>query len=205
VYKLYYDGACNPNPGPVGVGAVLISPTGEEIAFVSRRGADGTNNTAEYDALLAGLELALSHGVTELIALGDSKLVTMQARGDWDCNNEALYQRLMKVKEISGSFKQIHFEWIKREKNTRADELSKEALTRPLHEPVRAFQVKSNDVRKLEVKAFPGVGMAVSDGRHIFAIHFYPLSCSCGNGDACEHIKFLKKQVEQRGTKHVNN
>lgn len=58
--KIFCDGACRGNPGPMGWAAVIVRE-GEILKEISGGSAEtGTNNTAEMRAILVGLEGALS-------------------------------------------------------------------------------------------------------------------------------------------------
>ena len=57
-WKAWFDGATNPNPGERGIGGVLKGPAGERIEISENIGF-GTNNEAEYAALMAVLDAAI--------------------------------------------------------------------------------------------------------------------------------------------------
>ena len=73
---MYFDGASSLQGASAGV--LLVAPTGEHLKYVILmhfpRGMS-TNNTAEYEGLLAGLRIAVDLGVKKLIVTGDSQLV----------------------------------------------------------------------------------------------------------------------------------
>ena len=72
---LYTDGAAFGNPGPSGLGIVLYGNDKQLVAERSIPAGHGTNNEAEYRALIEGLRLAAEHGIRELTARMDSMLV----------------------------------------------------------------------------------------------------------------------------------
>jgi len=80
---LYADGACRGNPGPAGSGAALVDGDGTVVAEAMRFLGHGTNNVAEYTALIIGLEKARQHDVEDLEVRMDSKLVVEQMNGKW--------------------------------------------------------------------------------------------------------------------------
>ncbi|GJX78309.1 reverse transcriptase domain-containing protein, partial [Tanacetum coccineum] len=55
-WTLYTDRASSSKG--VGVGLILIDPTGTEYTYAIRLNFPSTNNEAEYEALLAGLRIA---------------------------------------------------------------------------------------------------------------------------------------------------
>ena len=58
-----------------GVGAVLISPKGNHCPFTAKLSFDCTNNVAEYEACVLGLQAAIKKKIKRLIVYGDSALV----------------------------------------------------------------------------------------------------------------------------------
>lgn len=58
-YQVYTDGACTGNPGPMGIGVVVLTPTGERQEWSEYLGM-GTNNIAELTAIARGLSLVPS-------------------------------------------------------------------------------------------------------------------------------------------------
>ena len=73
---MYFDGAFLLQGA--GAGVLLVAPTGEHLKYVIQMHFPremSTNNTAEYEGLLAGLRIAADLGVKKLIVRGDSQLV----------------------------------------------------------------------------------------------------------------------------------
>jgi len=81
VWLLRCDGASRGNPGPAGAGMVLFDPQGRLQANQGRYLGETTNNVAEYQALLLGLEEAQRLGVKKLRVLADSELMVKQLTG----------------------------------------------------------------------------------------------------------------------------
>ena len=87
-----------------------------------------TNNKAEYEALVAGLDLARAAGAENMIIHCDSQVITSQINGDYECRNERMKKYLEEVKsQISGL--EVKFVQIPREENECADRLAKTAFT----------------------------------------------------------------------------
>ena len=80
-WQLYFDGATNTKG--MGIGAILISPTGQHYHAIAGLRFFCTNNTTEYEAYIMGLNMAIDLGVQELIVLGDSDLLIRQAQDVW--------------------------------------------------------------------------------------------------------------------------
>ena len=72
-WKLYFDGASNTLGH--GIGTVFISPEEEYYPFTARLNFDSTNNMAEYEAYIMGLQAARAKKVKNLKVYGDSALV----------------------------------------------------------------------------------------------------------------------------------
>lgn len=128
--KLYTDGGARGNPGPAGIGAVLLPGVGADFAPQKLRRYIGTatNNQAEYQALLAGLEMAAAAGVTELRVFLDSELIVKQLGGQYKVKNADLKPLFAEVLRRTNWFRKISWHHIPREKNKQADKLVNEAL-----------------------------------------------------------------------------
>lgn len=123
-YTLYFDGCSKGNPGKAGIGAVIYKNNDEFLGLSEYIGERQTNNEAEYIALIKGLKKANENKITNISIKGDSLLVINQVLGIWKTNKTEL-QKLkdLVIQELS-NFKHYDFEHIKREFNSRADELA---------------------------------------------------------------------------------
>uniref|UniRef100_A0A2N9FC45 Uncharacterized protein n=1 Tax=Fagus sylvatica TaxID=28930 RepID=A0A2N9FC45_FAGSY len=83
-WKLYFDGAANAVGS--GIGAVLVSPKGQQTPIAVKLGFDCTNNMTEYEACIVGLQAALEFGAYELEVFGDSLLIVSQTNGEWQAS-----------------------------------------------------------------------------------------------------------------------
>lgn len=124
---LFFDGACRGNPGPVGIGAVLLEK-GKKVSEVSKRMGMGTNNIAEWRALIEGLKLAKAHGCRELEVRGDSELIIKQISGEYKVRSRNLIPLFNAAVKLCGDFERLKFKWITREENSYTDNLSNRAL-----------------------------------------------------------------------------
>ncbi|XP_070002820.1 uncharacterized protein [Nicotiana sylvestris] len=77
-WTIFFDGAVNAKS--VGIGAILISPTGKHYPATVRLRFFCTNNTAEYEAYIMGMNIAIDQDVEKLLIMGDSDLVIRQAQ-----------------------------------------------------------------------------------------------------------------------------
>ena len=110
-----------------GIGVVLKSPEADTPERKVRLHYQTTNNEAEYEALLKGLELAKSLGVESVLIQGDSQLVIGQVNGTYKAKKEQMKKYLNKVRHLIRKFNEVHFVQIPREENMEADTLAKEA------------------------------------------------------------------------------
>ena len=94
---LFTDGAARGNPGEAGAGAVLIGSDGNELGSRSLYLGECTNNVAEYQALIAGLELAEQSGCRVLEIRLDSELIVQQIKGEYKVKNAHLKPLFQKV------------------------------------------------------------------------------------------------------------
>jgi probable phosphoglycerate mutase len=125
---LHADGGARGNPGPAGIGVVLTDGDGNVLVESARGIGVATNNVAEYRALIAGLELALERGVTDLAVYMDSQLVVSQLRGDWKIRNRGLKPLALRARALMDRFERVSIDHVRRRANARADELANEAM-----------------------------------------------------------------------------
>jgi ribonuclease HI len=126
--RLHTDGGARGNPGPAGIGAVLFDPEGNVIGELARGIGAGTNNVAEYTALIEGLQLALDKGVTDLQVCLDSQLVVSQVKGEWKIKNERLRSLAAKAQTLLSKFDTATLEHVRREFNADADKLANQGM-----------------------------------------------------------------------------
>ncbi len=124
---MYTDGASKGNPGPAGVGVVILSPEGDEEYLKAYLG-HATNNQAEYEALILGLDRLLDKGVKRVIIKSDSELLVRQLKGKYKVRNPGLKSRFDKVRELLNQLEEYDIFHIRREENSRADKLANEAI-----------------------------------------------------------------------------
>uniref|UniRef100_A0A2N9H0S8 Integrase catalytic domain-containing protein n=1 Tax=Fagus sylvatica TaxID=28930 RepID=A0A2N9H0S8_FAGSY len=100
-WTMNIDGSSTKDSG--GIGVVLRSPKGDTIKQAVRLQYPTTNNEAEYEALLTGLEMAKALGATELEVLSDSQLVVGQVNGDYEAKEGRMQQADQLAKSASSS------------------------------------------------------------------------------------------------------
>ncbi|XP_058746121.1 uncharacterized protein LOC131618991 [Vicia villosa] len=162
-WTLVFDGASNALGN--GIGAVLTSPTGFHIPFTARICFDCTNNVAEYEACIYGIEAAIDLRIKNLAVYGDSALVISQINGDWETRHPNLIPYREHVVKLAQYFDEITFDHIPREENHLADALATLASM---------FKVKWDNeapsivIKRLDEPAFCGVIDNVPDEKPWF-------------------------------------
>jgi len=123
------DGGSRGNPGLAGSGACIIdADSGEVILEISKFIGVATNNVAEYIALVSGLEGAYQlNPQARILVRMDSKLVIEQMAGRWKIKHPDMQQLGAKVQSLVAA-KQVRWQWIPREENSRADALANKAM-----------------------------------------------------------------------------
>lgn len=123
-HTLFVDGASRGNPGPASIGCSLVDENGEEVFSISKVIGTVTNNVAEYTALVEGLKQAWNEGYTRIQVKADSELMVRQMKGEYKVKHDGLKVLFQQAQEISKEFESFSIEHVRREHNSRADELA---------------------------------------------------------------------------------
>lgn len=110
--KLFFDGGCRPNPGPIDVAVVARGQT-----YLKRGIAVGTNDDAEWQALLYALDVARDLGIADPLFVGDSTLVVQQASGAWPARSANLQAHLATFGRRAEAFDRISLRHVRRSHN----------------------------------------------------------------------------------------
>ena len=134
-FVIHTDGGARGNPGPAGAGAVITDAAGTEIKKVHKELGVLTNNEAEYQAVILGLDTlkrmkgsgALKSAAVEVRL--DSELVARQLSGKYQIKEPTLQPLFMKIlnKRVA-HFPQLEFVYVPREENREADRLANRAM-----------------------------------------------------------------------------
>lgn len=125
---LFADGAARGNPGPAGSGAALLAEDGHVIAELTLALGRATNNVAEYQALILGLEEARRRRIDELDVRMDSLLVVRQMQGLWKIKHPGLRPLALRAGALLAEFPRRTIEHVPREENGLADALANRAI-----------------------------------------------------------------------------
>ena len=125
--QIFIDGACSGNPGESAVG-VVVKRDGKTIKEIAQSIGEGTNNIAEYSALICALQEANALKAKFLNISTDSELLYKQVIGSYKVKNEKLKSLFDQVQKLAASFERVEIKHIPREENKEADKLAATAL-----------------------------------------------------------------------------
>lgn len=127
----YTDGACVGNPGLMGIGGIIYRQN-KKIEMFSEPAGYGTNNEAEYLAVIRALELAIPYTPGSILVCSDSQLVVYQIIGEYGINYPHLARLNGRVMFLVSIFPgKVAFQWVPRKRNSEADALASKAAGMP--------------------------------------------------------------------------
>ena len=126
--QLFSDGASRGNPGEAGAGIAILDEKGNELVGTGQYLGQCTNNEAEYRALLFGLVKCGEFGRGEIKAHLDSELIVKQIRGEYRVKHPNLKPLFQETIEKLSEFTSFSITHVRREKNSRADQLANQAI-----------------------------------------------------------------------------
>ena len=126
--SLYVDGGSRGNPGPAGIGVIVLDSKGKKIKGFNKYIGIATNNIAEYNAVIYGLQEALIEKADEVELNLDSELAAQQLKGEYRVKNSNIKPLFEQALHLLSGFKKFTIKHIKREKNKEADKLVNKAI-----------------------------------------------------------------------------
>lgn len=123
LHILYTDGGSRGNPGPSACGAVLLDSKERVVWMNGKYLGHSTNNRAEYEGLILGMEMAVKKGVRDIHIYMDSELACKQVTGKWKVKDANIKRYVQKIEELAGEFDTLKFEHTAREGNPLADRI----------------------------------------------------------------------------------
>jgi ribonuclease HI len=126
--RIHIDGAARGNPGPAGVGVVIIGPDGAVAERLHRGIGETTNNVAEYRALLLALERAQVLGYADIEVYSDSELLVRQLQGRYQVKHPVLRELYALARKHIGTFRHFGIQHVPREQNAEADALANHGI-----------------------------------------------------------------------------
>lgn len=125
---LYTDGASRGNPGEAGAGITICDEEGNELTAAGKYLGQCTNNEAEYRALLLGLSRCGELGCGRVKIHLDSELIVKQVLGAYKVKHPNLVPLFKEVKRLLAGFASYTIRHVRREHNSRADQLANQAI-----------------------------------------------------------------------------
>ena len=125
---VFTDGAARGNPGPAGAGSYIEDRRGSCLDEAYRFLGKATNNVAEYEALILGLERASELGARRVEVRADSELLVKQMRGEYRINSRPLRACAARARELVQNFDRVDYVHIRRDLNKAADRLANRAI-----------------------------------------------------------------------------
>ncbi len=202
------DGSCIPNPGNMAIG-VVIYRDGQLWKKINEIIGQGTNNIAEYSAVIRGLEEIKDIPSHSVQFYCDSQLIVKQLNGQFKVKNKKmipLYERIQElVKEIKAP---VFFIWNRREDNQMADQLARKLL---LKEEQNKRALASQDLT-VEDKGDHFL-IQNKQNKKIYRVNLSLPECDCYDFEnncrkwnlECKHIVATRKFVEEREKQKSND
>ena len=119
----YIDGGSRGNPGEAGTGVYFPG-----VVRIAEYLGIGTNNFAEYSALLTALRFAVFNRCEELQIYADSELVVKQIKGEYQVKNEGIRLLYDNALRWIAQVPRFSIEHVRRENNKEADRLANLAM-----------------------------------------------------------------------------
>jgi len=128
-FLVYTDGACAGNPGKMGIGYVIYQNPGQKLtATCTYSPGVGTNNQAEYLAVINALDYLTAFNPQSILVMSDSQLVVYQLTGVYAIKSFVMAELADRVFELIKRLGcQVDFKWIPRSENKFADALASKA------------------------------------------------------------------------------
>ena len=123
IWRLSIDGATNSQGS--GAGLILTSSEGIDVEYALRFGFQASNNKAEYEAVIVGLNLAHSMEADQLEICSDSQLVVKKIEDSYEAKGEKMILYLKKVRELVKKFIRVQVKHVPRVENSWANALAK--------------------------------------------------------------------------------
>ena len=127
-WLLMVDGAARGNPGQAGCGAVICDDSGAVVKKLSRYLGQTTNNVAEYEGLLMGLEALIELGQKKIRVQSDSQLLVRQLNDEYRVKDEKLRLLFNRARSLLRHFDAYRILHVPRESNKLADRLANQGI-----------------------------------------------------------------------------
>ncbi|KAG6472848.1 hypothetical protein ZIOFF_070326 [Zingiber officinale] len=155
MWKIFVDGSSTRLGS--GIGILLLSPQEEKMHLSVRLDYKTTNNEAEYEALIAGLQAARHVGAGRVTLHSDSQLAAQQLSGTFEINSARLKLYAEAFEKLKANFREVIVQKIPRAENQAADELAKLASSitpSAIQQPIEQVLLVAH-VDRMEGLTFP--------------------------------------------------
>jgi ribonuclease HI len=122
----YVYGGSQGNPGPSGIGVIIVGCASGPIRIAKWIGHQD-NNVAEYAALMEALQCAVSLNAKALHVYSDSEVVVRQMRGEYICRSSRLYSMHWTCCKLARALR-FSISHVPRENNAEANRLANTAV-----------------------------------------------------------------------------
>jgi ribonuclease HI len=130
---MYFDGSLKLQGA--GAGILFIAPGGEQLKYALQLLFPASNNAAEYEALIDGLNIVVSLSIKKLMVYGDSLVAISQINEDWDWSTDSMGKYCAAVRKLKDKFEGLEFHHMERDHNAAADALLKLGSSRAQSPP----------------------------------------------------------------------
>ncbi|KAJ8624792.1 hypothetical protein MRB53_033322 [Persea americana] len=162
-WKVFVDGSSTSKR--VGAGIVFQSPEGFVIEQALTLGFKTSNNEAEYEALIVGLNSAKFLEAWRIVVFSDSQLVTSQLSGDYQARDDRMAAYLSHAKRLLSELERAEVQQISRESNSYADALANLASI-----------VEASNRRTVEVETLQEPSIELQRPRQLMCVDLSPSS-----------------------------
>ncbi len=156
---LMVDGASRGNPGPSAIGVVVKDARAQVVKEISEYIGKGTNNVAEYRALIRALEEAKALGARSVEIRSDSELLVSQLQGNYKVKSPDLGPLYLDVVGLLRDFDRYAVVKIPRGENAAADALANRAIDLAVPGSSHEFSAILEKEDKLYVARVPAFGV----------------------------------------------
>ncbi|KAM2359444.1 hypothetical protein ACFX1X_008155 [Malus domestica] len=131
-WTMFFDGSARADGA--GAGVVFMSPQRQILPYSFQLSELCSNNVAEYQALIIGLQMAINMEITTLEVYGDSKLIISQLLTEYEVRKDDLVPYFRLATQLLQKFEAVTLEHVPRKENQMADALANLASSMTLGE-----------------------------------------------------------------------
>ncbi|XP_056694872.1 uncharacterized protein [Spinacia oleracea] len=134
-----------------GAGIIMVSPEGNVFEYAIKFKFKASNNEAEYEAAIAGIQMCKAADAKKIVLKTDSQLVASQYRGEYEAREPSMQRYLALMKEAVAQLESFEIQLVPRAENNQADALSKLASS-TLQNLERTVMVEVQEEKSIDKK-----------------------------------------------------